>query len=122
MLNPVRRAGIKFCLPDHEFSHIDRVEPVYILIRVYGIEHLRLINVFRERQLNKYAMNFRIIIILADESKEHRLGHILGYILLHGIKTKLFRGLLFPCNIAYRRRVATHDDCHQTWRNAALFL
>ena len=56
-LNPNGCARLQRVFPDHKFSHIHRVEPVDVFSGVNSLDDFWFADVFREWELNKYAVN-----------------------------------------------------------------
>ena len=66
LLDAVRRAGKKSRLPNHQPSHIYRMEPIHILSGVNGSEHPLFIYLLGQRKLYKYAVDLRVLIKLLN--------------------------------------------------------
>ena len=65
-LDPCWRAGKIIRLTDHQFSHIDRMEPIHILFRIDGVEDFGFIDVLGQWKLNQNAVDLGISLILID--------------------------------------------------------
>ena len=124
LLYSSRGAGQKLRLfaSDHQASDIDRVEAINIFIRINGVEDLLFIDMLRHRQLDKYAVNLRVFVVLIDKLEKIGLGYFSRLAVLDRVKTDFMCCFLLGCDITDRRRVLAYEDCNQTGNYPVLLL
>jgi hypothetical protein len=93
------------------------VEAINIFIRINGVEDLLFIDMLRHRQLDKYAVNLRVFIVLIDKLEKIGLGYFSRLAVLDRVKTDFMCCFLLGCDITDRRRVLAYEDCNQPGNN-----
>ena len=113
--------GQKARLAKHHLANIDRMKAIHILVRINGIEHLGLINVFRQGELDQDAVNCRVIVVFVNQGKQvlftgiGRQGH------LFGMNAKIMSGFVFGCDVGLGSRIVSNQHGDKTG-NQIMFL
>ena len=66
-LAPARRAGNERCLAVQKFTHIERMKSVHVFVRRNRVEDFSLIDLVRQRKLNKNGVHFRVGVELNNQ-------------------------------------------------------
>ena len=70
------RWKFNFVAADHQTTNIHRMKSVHIFVRINGVEHFLLVDVFGQRQLDQDAIDAVILIVLVDQGQKIRLGYV----------------------------------------------
>ncbi len=72
--DPHGRARHEGFLTDNEIPYAYRMEPVYILARIYRLQHLAFVKVIRQWQLHKDTVNSLVLVQIPDCGNEFFLA------------------------------------------------
>src|SRR4030095_16942389 len=86
------RAWQQAVIADYQITNAFRVETVHIFIYMNGVDNSLLVNMFRERQLYKNAVNRYLIVQTINNGKQLILAGISRKTVNFGIEAKLLAG------------------------------
>ncbi|OPZ94448.1 MAG: hypothetical protein BWY71_02395 [Planctomycetes bacterium ADurb.Bin412] len=121
LLNTVGCAGQIGRLADDHPADIDRVEAIDILIGVNGIQDAGFVDVFGQGKLDEDSVNFRVLIILANQGQQRLFRNVGGLVLLYGIIAQLMGGFLLGPDITLRSRILSNENRDQSGSHPASF-
>src|SRR5690606_490835 len=111
--NAVRAAG-------EELAGVDEVEAVHVLLRCDGVEHLLLVHLAGEGELDEDAVDRRILVEAPNDGEDLRGGRVLREVVLLGVKAHLLAGLDLAPHVDLRGGIVAHPHHREPGRPPAL--
>ena len=121
LLDAVRRAGQEPRPALHDPAHVLGMEGVDVLQRIDGLEHPRLVDLLRQRQLHQDAVDRRVAVQPVDQGRAARRSVVsAGGRWSWLVDAGLLAGLLLVAHVDLAGRILAHQHGRQTGRHAGL--
>ncbi len=118
-LDPGRGAGQRPGQPDGEATHVERVHPVDVLVRVEGLQRRVVVQVGRDRILDQDAVHVPVVVEAGDHLEQVGLRDVATQVLVRGLEAELGGLLLLDPDVPGAGVVVADQDGGEAGLDAA---